>query len=161
MPRVARCATVDDHVASSARGWFHDAMTGLPSTYDSLLVRTDFTRDGWEAAQAAALAENEDGFRAYVLVVDDPQFAGARWHALRQQAVALEEHAAVLFIVDGPAMAGEHPIQVVDLGSDSRPAFRCVARELWGVENNLNLANMDWDDFAGHVDGDGVFRGFE
>jgi hypothetical protein len=25
---------------------------------------------------------------------------------------------------------------------------------------NLSIANMDWDDFAGSVDGDGVFRGF-
>lgn len=135
-------------------------MTGLPSTYDSLLVRTDVTNGGWETARAAALAENEDGFRAYVVVVDDPRFAGVTWQALRQGAVALEEHAAVLFIVDGPAMVGDHPILVVDLGSDSHPPFRCAARELWGVENNLNLANMDWDDFAGRVDSEGVFRGF-
>jgi hypothetical protein len=32
--------------------------------------------------------------------------------------------------------------------------------ELWGVENNLNIANMDWEDFAGRVDESGVSRGF-
>jgi hypothetical protein len=31
---------------------------------------------------------------------------------------------------------------------------------MWGVENNLSLANMDWEDFAATVDEDGVFRGF-
>jgi hypothetical protein len=28
-----------------------------------------------------------------------------------------------------------------------------------GVENNLSLANMDFDEFADAVDADGVFRG--
>ena len=29
-----------------------------------------------------------------------------------------------------------------------------------GVENNLNIANIDWEDFASAVDESGVFRGF-
>jgi hypothetical protein len=28
--------------------------------------------------------------------------------------------------------------------------------ELWAVENNLNIANMDWQEFAAAVDEDGV-----
>ncbi|MEO6701722.1 MAG: hypothetical protein ABI140_02000 [Jatrophihabitantaceae bacterium] len=43
---------------------------------------------------------------------------------------------------------------------EERSPFRVTAAELWSVENNLNLANMDWDDFAGAADSDGVFRGF-
>jgi hypothetical protein len=31
---------------------------------------------------------------------------------------------------------------------------------LWSVENNLNIANLDGDDFAKMVDEGGVFRGF-
>lgn len=31
---------------------------------------------------------------------------------------------------------------------------------LWSVENNLNLGNMDWRDFANATDGNGIFRGF-
>jgi len=34
------------------------------------------------------------------------------------------------------------------------------AHELWSVDNNLNLANVDWDEFADNVDRAGVFRGF-
>jgi hypothetical protein len=30
-----------------------------------------------------------------------------------------------------------------------------------GVENNLSISNLDWEDFADAVDSDGVFRGFE
>jgi hypothetical protein len=136
-------------------------MSGLPSTQDSLLVRTDFTDErAWQTARAAALAENGDGFRAYVQVIDDPQFADCTWQSLRQEVAALEDHAAVLFVVDGPALTDDHPILVVDLSDQLRAAFRCVAHELWGVDNNLSISNMDWEEFADNVDGGGVFRGF-
>ncbi len=42
-------------------------------------------------------------FRAYVQVIDEPQFADSTWQGLRQEVRALDEHAAVLFVVDGPA----------------------------------------------------------
>jgi hypothetical protein len=29
------------------------------------------------------------------------------------------------------------------------------------VQNNLVIANMDWEDFEGALDADGVFRGFK
>ncbi|MFJ6504787.1 MULTISPECIES: DUF6924 domain-containing protein [unclassified Streptomyces] len=37
---------------------------------------------------------------------------------------------------------------------------RVVAAQLWSIENNLSGANMDFEDFVGAVDEDGVFRGF-
>jgi hypothetical protein len=136
-------------------------MTGLPSTEASLLVRTDFTDStAWEKTRAASLAENDDGFRAYLQVVDDPTFGEATWQDLRRATLALEHCASVLFIADHAALAGDHPIQVVDLSSASRSPFRCLAREVWGVDNNVNLANMEWEDFSDNVESDGVYRGF-
>ena len=141
--------------------WSDVKMTGLPSTEASLLVRTDFSDDtAWEETKAAALAENDDGFRAYAQVVDDATLREATWQDLRGAALDLEHRAAVLFIADRAALWGDHPIQVVDLSRDSRPPFRCLARELWGVDNNLNLANMDWEDYADNVEADGIYRGF-
>jgi uncharacterized protein DUF6924 len=35
-----------------------------------------------------------------------------------------------------------------------------VPSELWSVDNNLNIANMDWEDFADTLDLSGIFRGF-
>jgi hypothetical protein len=32
---------------------------------------------------------------------------------------------------------------------------------MWGVENNLSVANMDFHEFADNVEDDGVFRGFK
>jgi hypothetical protein len=68
----------------------------------------------------------------------------------------------VLFIADRTSLTSpDHPVLVVDLadGSGQRP-FRCIAQELWSVDNNLNIANMDWEDFANAADLDGLFRSF-
>lgn len=68
----------------------------------------------------------------------------------------------MLFIANTTALTfPDHPILVVDLlGDSARPPFRCIPPVLWGIDNNLNISNMDWDDFAGAVDQDGTFRGF-
>ena len=66
----------------------------------------------------------------------------------------------VLFVAGVEALASpDFPVLVVDISGDHEP-FRCVASELWGVENNLNIANMDWKEFSDHTGSDGVFRGF-
>jgi hypothetical protein len=136
-------------------------MPFLPKTENSLLVRTSFADEkAWLDARSVVLSENEDGFRAYVEVVDDPAWENADWEQLREAVLAAENHAAVLFVVDHDALESDYPILVVDLDEALRQPFRCVARELWGVDNNLNLANMDWEDFAENADTDRVFRGF-
>lgn len=133
----------------------------LPKTENSLLVRTSFADEkAWLDARSVVLSENEDGFRAYVEVVDDPAWENADWEQLREAVLAAENQAAVLFVVDHDALESDYPIIVVDLDEALRQPFRCVARELWGVDNNLNLANMDWEDFAENADADRVFRGF-
>jgi hypothetical protein len=76
------------------------------------------------------------------------------------QPAANDEGGAVLFVADATALgAMDFPILVVDVFDDHEP-FRCVVTELWSPDNNLNLGNMDWEDFADSVDANGVFRGF-
>jgi hypothetical protein len=138
-------------------------MPMLPRSGCSLLVRTDFTSDeAWRQVSGAALAEYEGGFRAYIEPVSDPAFDGAAWQAVKAAVPANDAGASVLFIADSMALTlPDRPILVVDLlDSSGRPPFRCVPPELWGVENNLNIANMGWEDLANAVDEDGVFRGF-
>ncbi|AOT02598.1 DUF6924 domain-containing protein [Arthrobacter sp. U41] len=133
----------------------------LPSTENSLLVRTSFAdAEAWADALSVVRTENEDGFRAYVEVVDDNAWEDADWEQVRRAALATDEQAAVLFIVDSAALEPDYPVLVVDLGDLSHEPFRCVASELWGVDNNLNIANMDWEEFADMTESDGVFRGF-
>jgi hypothetical protein len=49
---------------------------------------------------------------------------------------------------------------VIDALDEPGRTFRVVPSELWAVENNLSLSNMDFEEFAEAVDGDGVFRAF-
>jgi len=74
---------------------------------------------------------------------------------------ATGQRAAVLFVADIEAMREPSPVRVVDLSPEGSLPFRCAATQLWSVDSNLNLANMDWEEFATAVDAVGVFRGFD
>lgn len=125
------------------------------------MVRTGYTdNQGWSDLQSVVVSENEDGFRAYVEVVDDIAWEDAGWERLRHAALTTDERATVLFIADNAALKPDYPIMVVDLVDLSHEPFRCIASELWAVENNLNIANMNWEEFAEIALIDGVFRGF-
>ncbi|WP_439954160.1 DUF6924 domain-containing protein [Arthrobacter humicola] len=76
--------------------------------------------------------------------VDDTAWNRVGWKQVRQAAPAGNEHASVLFLVERGALEGGYPIQITDLREASRRPFRCIARELWRVDDNLNIANMDW-----------------
>lgn len=66
-----------------------------------------------------------------------------------------------LFVVDQTALADvEHPILVLDLWDEPGRSFRVIPREMWGIEDNLSISNMDFAEFADSADADGVFRGF-
>lgn len=135
-------------------------VSSLPKSQNSLLVRTAFHDDqAWADLLAAVATENDDGFRAYVDVIDGQALIGASAEAVRAGVLASGSHAAVVFVVDQKALADGFPILVVDLSSDERPAFRCIADELWSVDNNLNIGNMDWEEFADATDEHGVYRG--
>jgi hypothetical protein len=134
-------------------------MTSLPR--GSVLVRTWF--DGadadWESLVSAVRTPSEEGFLASVGIVDDPAFAGLDAEAL---AAAQPDPAMVSFLADRTTLTdADRPILAVPtLRVDERRPFRVVPAELWGVENNLNLSNMDWAEFASSTAPDGVFRGF-
>lgn len=134
-------------------------MPALPRVLYSFLVRTDFTSDGaWRQLSDEARRENPDGFRANVEPVSDPEFDGVTWEALKATVPA--NSVAVIFIADSTTLASpDNPVLVVDL-LGSEPPFRCIPSELWSVDNNLNIANMSWEDFASALDENGVFRGF-
>ena len=137
-------------------------MLPLPDTNDSLLIRTDFA-DGlaWKSLVEEVRRENSDGFRAYVELVDETGFASADPLELKAAVAMAGTDAAVLFVADSQTLGQSgFPILVIDLVED-RPSFRCLARDLWSVDNNLNIANMAWEEFSTATDDEGVFRGAE
>jgi hypothetical protein len=141
-----------------------------------LLVRTDFADDdAWDQVRDEATREyGPDGFRANVEPVSDPLWAAASWLAVKAAAPAGDAGSSVLFIADSVTFASpEHSVMVVDLQDKflsaaefpeiaGRTPFRCIPSALWDVENNLNIANLDWEDYVGMAaDDGGVYRGFE
>jgi hypothetical protein len=136
-------------------------MKDLPETGNSLLLRTDFSDDtAWVALCHAARSESEEGFQARLECVSDPAYDGLT----TEQLVILArktDNLSFVFLADRVALTNpERPILVVDLYDEPGRTFRVIPCEMWGVENNLSLANMDYSEFADNVDPDGIFRGF-
>jgi hypothetical protein len=136
-------------------------MKSLPETDTSLLLRTDYSDDAeWMALCEAVQRPNQEGFMAYVDCLSDPSYD----RLTVEQLVALCPKGggrSFAFIADGKTFADpERAVLVVDLYHQPGRTFRVIPGEMWGVENNLSLANMDYFEFAENVDADGVFRGF-
>jgi hypothetical protein len=133
---------------------------GVLDTEDTPLMRTDFSSpSAWRDVVDAVHRDWEDGFRARVSIVDDPAYDG--WTAEQLQALPCARHHPILLVADTLTMT--HPERLVlclDLLSGQKP-FRVILPQLWSVENNLSLANLDYGDFAGATDSEGVYRGFE
>ena len=134
-------------------------MEKLPYTPNTVLLRTFFGDDAAWVALCAAVQAPVGEFRAYVTPVDDPTYA----ELSIEDVVALASDGERTFVLIADRVAqldSEHPVLVVDLYAEPGRSFRVVPTEAWGVENNLSIANMDFDEFAGAVDERGVFRGF-
>jgi hypothetical protein len=141
----------------------------------SLVICTDFAHpQEWIEIQAAiAEPQTEEGFTAFVTFVDDRAYDGTTPLQL-METVPAGVHHAVAFLVDEKALTHpDRPIVAVNLydyvedledqgkGPQYGATFRVVPSEMWSVQNNLTISNMDWEEFADNVDSDGIFRGFD
>jgi len=137
-------------------------MPRLPTPGDlhSLVVRTDFSNDETWSALSSAITAPQGDFRAMVTFVDDRSYEGLTIDSLLKLA-ARDPNQTFIFIVDAETISrSDHPILVVDLHEQPGRSLRVVPASMWSVQNNLYLANMDWEEFAASTDADGVFRGF-
>ncbi len=141
---------------------------------ESLLVRTDYSDDkAWRETLAAATQPWDFGgdIESYAALtpVDDPAFDGLTLSDLRTLIGSPPPY--YIFLADSRAITDpEHPILAVDTGAEESndavaaggvyPTFRVAPKAMASVENNLSIANMDFEEFAGAIDADGVFRGF-
>jgi hypothetical protein len=135
-----------------------ERMERLPDIKAGLLIRTDFAdQDAWDAVLEAVATPSEEGFLANLWVVEDPAYR----EATVEQLTALAPEWALLVLADRIALASpELPLLVVRVSPDENGRLRVIPAELWSVENNISLANMDWRDFTSSAGEDGVFRGF-
>lgn len=135
-------------------------MKQIPRTQNALVLRADFSDESTWQLVCTEVRTPVGEFQAYVEFFSDPSFEGVgvdQLVLLRQEPL---EH-SFMFVVDHVTITNpDHPILVVDLREGPGRTFRVVPSEAWGVENNLSVGNMDFEEFADHVDSDGVFRGF-
>lgn len=134
-------------------------MKKIPATENAMVLRTDFSNESaWQAICAAIEApDSQYGFKASVHFISDPEYKGVTAEQLLS-AISEDPYHSFAFIIDEMALAAkDNPILVVhELGR----TFRVIPSQMWGVENNLSLANMGFEEFADNVDADGIFRGF-
>lgn len=126
------------------------------------LVRTWFgDQNAWESLLTSVATPSEDGFVAYVRIVDDMAQSDATPPQLASLVSSKSEYSIVIAADQRPMTDPEQPLLVVLAdGADEPQTLRVISSELWGIENNLSLANMEWESFADAVDSDGVFRTF-
>ena len=131
----------------------------VPATDGAAVVRTDFSDDAAWDRLLALMAQPQGDFVAEIEGVSDPAFDGVSPAEIVAGASA-DDH-AFIFIADSQALSSsECAVVVADVQDGIDETFRVVPAHAWSVENNLSLGNLDFTDFLGAVDGDGVFRGF-
>lgn len=151
-----------------AHGAGVDRRAAFPTTVSVPLVRTDFSDDAvWASVRDRVVAPRHvgdgDTFSADVEPIDDPVFADLGPSDLLGLVPA---HAAwaILIVADTiTVLQPEHHVLVIDLvGGDEDDEdvrmFRATPEAVQEIENNLSLANMDWDEFVDAADADGVVR---
>ena len=137
-------------------------MKPLPQTENPLVLRTDFSSEAvWQKiCTAIQKPVGIFGFRANVEFLDDPQYTGLTKEQLLELVPKNYLHSFIV-VVDQPAISHpDHPLLIVGLYEESGQEFRAIPSQIQGVENNLSIANMDFEEFAEAVDEDGIFRGF-
>ncbi|WP_406291585.1 DUF6924 domain-containing protein [Embleya sp. NBC_00896] len=127
------------------------------------VLRTDFSAsERWEAVRTAIDSPSMDayGFVPDVEFVDDPDYRDLSTEQILALVPGSWAH-PILVVFDRIAVASaEFPLLVIDLMAERGREMRVIAAELWSIEANLSISNMDFHEFADGADEDGVFRGF-
>jgi hypothetical protein len=158
----------------------------MPSddTHNPWVIRTDFS-DGptWAVVKQQVAAPQLDPptgmeFIANVKFVEEPALQSSSCEDI-VHFLPTNYMGFVVFVVDAETIKGkEHPLLVIGFSppedtagnlaqksplSTSMPinTFRAIPTTIQSIENNLSIANMDFEDFANAVDRDGIFRGFK
>ena len=102
-----------------------------------------------------------DEFRTPLHIINDHDYANASCEQILSLLQPNSDH-SFLFIADKICIQHpDHPLLVVDLYSERGKTFRAIPSQVFNIQSNLSLANMDWEEFADNVDDDLIFRGFK
>ena len=135
-------------------------MKQLPETENPLVLRTDFSNEAaWETI-CAIIREPVHSFSAYVEFVDDVEYENLGKVQVLERVPQEYAHCFIIMVDEMATSLPDHPLLIVDLYDDPGREFRAIPSQIQSIENNLSVANMDFEEFAESVDTSGVFRGF-
>ena len=137
-------------------------MKTIPDTENALVLRTDFSdSSAWEKLCAEIRKPvGIFGFVAYVEYLDDPEYADITKEQLLKLLPPNYNHSFIIVADKTTMIHPEQPLFIIDLFDEAKRDFRALPKYVQSIENNLSIANMDFEDFADYVDPDGVFRRF-
>lgn len=136
---------------------------------DPLVVRTDFTdEDAWDRVAEELRTPWVDDTPVEPFLISDPRYADAPAERVLQDvraALSGPSLPGAVFIADSTTMHGTgHPLLAVSTEWDGEPfeedeeefvtQFRLLPEAAVEISTNLDLGNMDFEDFAG----DGVYE---
>ena len=143
----------------------------MSNSQDALVVRTDYSDEKTWSELCLAIersserlvkySEGLENYQDYIEYFEDPELNNL---SVEQVLSLLPElvYRGEIFIVDRESLSHpDRPILVVDVYDKPGRTFRVVPNQMWSVDANLGIANMDFEEFAESVDEDGIFRGFE
>lgn len=139
-----------------------DGITDRVRNHGTPLVRTDFTDDlAWNRLVGEASAPQYIEGEEYVVAIEavsDPALAGLTPETLA--ADWPEDVYGYVMLADATSMKpGDPTVLYVDLREDRGRSFRCAADQIATVIDNLEIDNVDFEEFAESVGEDGVLRG--
>lgn len=134
----------------------------LTNSKEPLVIRTYFSNESdWVKTSEKFIANYEMGFRAYLNLINDKIFEGFTELNFVQGEFGDYKH-GFIFLADSITLEDEeNPLLCIDLQDVIGRTFRVIPSELWSVENNLSINNMEFESFYSICDKDGVFRGFK
>jgi hypothetical protein len=132
----------------------------IPDTKDPLVIRTYFlSNEDWVSISTKLNKKYEMGFKAYVEFLNDRNYENAKIVEIVAQASSNYNH-DFIFVADSMTFTtSDNSVLCIDLYDVIGRSFRVIPSELWSVENNLTISNMDFSDFYNSCDDLGVYRG--
>ena len=130
---------------------------------ETFVIRTNFSDElKWkQLCEKIIIPQTEQSFIPNVNFISDKQYKDLN---VAEVIKSLPKNyiESFVFIADSVALVHkDNPVICVDLYAEKVTTFRVIPSEMWGIENNLRIANMDFYEFADNVGIDGIFRGFK
>jgi len=158
---TSKSTLINSNKVNKSSKMMKDSILSLPDSKNVLVIRTDFSSDyKWKSiCEMISESGNEFGFKPYVEYVNNSKFEELKTEKFFKN-IKYYKH-LFIFIVDRLTLShAEHPIICIDLFDNPGDSFRVIPSEMWSVDNNLSISNIDFNEFMNSTDIDGIHRGF-